>query len=137
MPTLEIYEKVAEISAIHLRTAEENRRIAEEENARIAEERRIAEEKRKAEMKEKSVEVALKILEIINSRAEKGLTSVELMWKQYEKSHFDLYSREFIELIPYIRNVLSPLGYTIEDFYHYSTSWVYKSGREGYCTIYW
>ena len=137
MPTLEIYEKVAEISAIHLRTAEENRRIAEEENARKAEERRIAEEKRKAENQEKAVEVALKLLEIINGRAERGLTSIELMWQQYEKSHFGLYSREFIELIPFIRNILSPRGYDIKNFYHYSTSWTYKSGREGYCTIYW
>lgn len=137
MPTIKFYEQVGEISFAQLRTAEENAKIAEDERARQAEEFRIAEEERKRAIREQAMGVCVKIADTINKAAEKGYSSKIYTWYDGKESYFDLNARDFVKMLPAIKEILVPLGYKINDFYYYSDSWTRKSGKVGYITITW
>lgn len=137
MPTLEIYEKIGEITSIHLRTAEENKRIAAEESARQAEEKRIKREEAERQAREEAVQISLQMLEKINAKAESGSTILNLDWHENSPRPFGMSDYEYERLYPYLKEILSPLGYKITALSRYSKSWTYKSGKIGYAWVSW
>ena len=69
---VKIFEEIAEIEVVELRTAEQNRAIAETELKRLEEIRRKEEEEREQRKKELVIQAIPQILERINKSAEKG-----------------------------------------------------------------
>ena len=137
MPTLEIYEKVGEITSVHLRTAEENKKIAIEEKARREEVARIQREEELRKNREKAFKISMEILEKINKLSDEGNTSLWLNWRTGTPSPLTVNFHSYDLLFPYIKEILCPLGYNLAEPYSYSASWTRKSGKIGYAWISW
>ena len=134
---VEILEKVGEITITQLRSAEENRVIADAAAKRKAELARIEKEKRENEAKKRAVEVLLPaICEAINKKVEKGDVNLTLEWSKGQPKHYGISWTDWLECSKYILPIFEQLGYKHYEHY-YSDSWVKKSGKNGYITFYW
>lgn len=121
---IEMFEKIGEIEIVELRSAVENKAIAEIENARKAEE--------KKKEKDRRTKIVLNfITKEINRCAEKGYTDIEIRLNSQEELDFAL------SVENEIKNILTSFGYRVNDIHEYSQSWKKKSGTYGYWMIYW
>ena len=92
---IEMFEKADEINIIALRSAAENRSIAEAEKERI---RKEAEERENARI---ANDVLMKLINAINTKAENGETKLFLEWAEdytnrEQQSGRKLRSRQFV-----------------------------------------
>lgn len=134
---IEMFEKVGEINVIALRSAEENRTIAEAEQARKAEEERIRKEAEERENIRIANGVLVKLINAINTEADKGNQRLYLEWKNVVEPPFNIGWYEYDTAIKYIRPILESAGYKVDKRYKYSASWTGRSGKLGYVTIWW
>lgn len=132
---VEMFEKVGEIEIVELRSAAENKAIAEIEKARKAEEERLRKEKEEREKDELAVKVATWIAEEINKKAENGEDYLEILFEVADKHPYGFY--ECLTVEKRIKEIFASLGYDVRDIYEYSQSWKTRSGRWGYWTFHW
>ena len=132
---VEMFEKVGEIEIVELRSAVENKAIAEIERARKAEEERLRKEKEEREKDELAVKVATWIAEEINKKAENGEDSLEILFEIADKHPYGFY--ECLAVEKRIKEIFTSLGYDVRDIYEYSQSWKTRSGRWGYWSFHW
>ena len=136
---VKIFEEIAEIEVVELRTAEQNRAIAETELKRLEEIRRKEEEEREQRKKELVIQAIPQILERINKSAEKGkMFTEEFLYRSSydEKGYFGLSFRELYNIKSYLNDFLGSLGYSCS-IHEYSDSWQRQSGKIGYVTFGW
>lgn len=125
---VEMFEKVGEIEIVELRSAIENKAIAEIERARKAEE----EERKKAEL---VIKVASWVAEEINKKAEKGETWLDIRFNMGADYPCTISECKSVE--KKVKEIFTSLGYDIRDIYEYSISWANRSECWGYWNIYW
>ena len=82
MATIEVFQKVGEMTITELRPASMNRSIAQEEKSRKEEEERIRKEREKAEKQEKATVLLAKLIEAINNKAEQGAMTLSIDWNE-------------------------------------------------------
>jgi hypothetical protein len=133
---IEIYEKVGEVSVLELRSAEENRAIAEAEMARKQEVVRLVEEKKQCEATTKCAELIPAVMEAINKTAENGKTTLPLLWTKDHPTQFGLNFDEWSRCIEMLTLAFDKLGYKFF-ISLYSASWSKKSGKIGHGYIWW
>lgn len=134
---VEMFEKVGEIDIVTLRSAHENRMIAEAERARKAEEERIRKEAEEQENARIAKEVLVKLIDAINTEAEKGHQYLHIEWRADNLEPFGVRWSEYGKAIKYILPILESAGYKVNELYEYSESWTRKSGKWGYTYIWW
>lgn len=132
-----MFEKVGEINIVALRSAEENRAIAEAEQVRKAEEERIRKEAKEQEDIRIANEILAKLVDAINTEADKGRKHLYIEWRRECIAPFGIGWNEYDKAIKYIRPILESAGYKVDKRYKYSASWTAKSGRWGYVFIWW
>lgn len=121
---IEMFEKVGEIEIVELRSAAENKAIAEIENARKVEEAK--------KEKDRRTKIVLNfITKEINKSAEKGYTDIEIRFNSQEELDFSL------SVENEIKDILTSFGYRVNDIHEYSQSCKTRSGTYGYWMIYW
>lgn len=125
---IEMFEKVGEIEIVELRSAVENKAIAEIERARKAEEK----ERKEAEL---TVKVATWVAEKINEKSEKGETWLEIRFNMGEHRPCTISECKSVE--KKVKEIFTSLGYDVRDIYEYSTSWANRSECWGYWDFYW
>lgn len=136
--TIEMFEKVGEINVIALRSAEENRAVAEAELARKAEEERIRKEAEERENMLIAKDVLAKLVNAINVKAESGGTVLSIEWTESgTMKPFGIDWNDYGKAIKYIKSILETAGYKVTDRYEYSDSWTRRSGKWGYAYINW
>ena len=136
--TIEMFEKVGEINVIALRSAEENRAVAEAEQARKAEEERIRKEAEERENMRIASEVLAKLVNAINAVAEGGGTMLSLEWTESDTmTPCGIHWSDYGKAIKYIKPMLETAGYRVTDRHEYSDSWTRRSGKWGYAYIHW
>lgn len=131
---IEMYEKVGEIIVTNLKTAEENKQIAEEVRALKAEEERRRKEERKQIEQKKAKELLPIIVEKINTTASLGNSTLTFEWSENVKSEISFYDWNLF--YEYYKDYFVGLGYKF-NIHEYSKSWRERSGKIGYATIYW
>lgn len=131
---IEMYEKVAEIIVANVRTAEENKRIAAETRALMAEEERRREEERKQKEQKRAKELLPIIIEKINTSALLGNNTLSFSWG--EDTEAEISFDDWNIFCKYHKDYFVELGYKF-CVHEYSKSWRERSGRIGYATIYW
>ena len=135
---IEMFEKADEINIIALRSAAENRSIAEAEKALKVEKERIRKEAEERENARIANDVLMKLINAINTKAENGETKLFLEWaKDYTMESFGVNWSDYGKAIRHIKPILEAAGYRVDDRYSYSDSWTRKSGKWGYACIYW
>ena len=132
---VEMFEKVGEIEIVELRSAVENKAIAEIEKARKAEEERLRKEKEEREKDELAIKVATWIAEEINKKAENGGEDFEILFEVADKHPYGFYECQRVEKT--VKEIFTSLGYRVDDIYEYSQSWKTRSGRWGYWHFWW
>ena len=139
MATIELFQKVGEMTITELRPASMNRSIAQAENARIAEEERLKKEAYDRETQEIAVGVLAKVAEAINTKAEAGGEHLEVLWttdiSNKRDCGIDYTSWNRCESI--LREILEAHGYDVHATHRYTPSWVTRSGKIAYVDIYW
>ena len=135
---IEMFEKVGEINVIALRSADENRAVAEAEIMRREEEERIRKEKEERENARIANEVLAKLVNAINAKAEDGGTLLSIEWSEcHSMEPFGISWSEYGKAIKHIKPILEAAGYQVDDRYSYSDSWTRRSGKWGYAHIHW
>ena len=135
---IEMFEKADEINIIALRSAAENRSIAEAEKALKVEKERIRKEAEERENARIANDVLMKLINAINTRAENGETKLFLEWAEdYTMEAFGINWSDYGKAIRHIKPILEAAGYRVDDRYSYADSWTRKSGKWGYACIYW
>lgn len=153
---IKIFEETVEITCIPVRSAQNNRAIADKEIARQKEKERIKEEKKiqeeerikkeKEQIKKENEELSwisfIKegfplLMEAINKRAEQGKTMIQIEWDYDESAPFNIPWNYREVIFERLRSVLEELGYKFPGLRFYSRSWTYKSGRLGWTQIHW
>lgn len=134
---LEMFEKVGEINIIALRSAVENKAIAEVEQARKAEEERIRKEAEERESARIANDVLMKLINAINARAEKGGTNLYLQWNEDAPAPFGVSWSDYNRTIKHILPILEAAGYEVSNLHVYSEGWRRRSGKLGYTYIFW
>lgn len=139
MATIELFQKVGEMTITELRPASMNRSIAQAENARIAEEERLKKEAYDRETQEIAVGVLAKVAEAINTRAEAGGEHLEILWTTdlLNKKDCGIDYTNWIRCESVLREILETHGYSVHDTHKYTPSWVTRSGKIAYVDIYW
>ena len=138
MATIELFQKVGEMTITELRPASMNRSIAQAENARIAEEERLKKEAYDRETQEIAVGVLAKVAEAINTRAEAGGEHLEVLWTTNDASQdYGISYKDWIRCESVLREILKAHGYSVHDTHKYTPSWVTRSGKIAYVDIYW
>jgi hypothetical protein len=136
--TIEMFEKVGEINVIALRSAEENRAVAEAEQARKAEAERIRREAEERENARIANEVLAKLVNAINAKAEGGGTMLSIEWTEGDTmTPFGIGWSDYGKAMKYIQPVLETAGYKVTNRHEYSDSWTRRSGKWGYAYIHW
>lgn len=129
---IEMFEKVGEIEIVELRSAAENKAIAEIEMARKAEEERLRKEAEERKNDEIAVNIATHLVKEINEEAEKGHTQCT----RYALLNSPIYQNKLRVVENRLNKIFDPLGYRI--FIHeYSNSYQKKINEWGYITIFW
>lgn len=134
---IEMFEKVGEINVIELRSASENRAIADAERARKAEEERIRREEEERENARIAGEVLAKLVTAINNESETGGQHLHLEWRKGSMEPYGISWSEYGRAFKHIKPILESAGYRVDDRYSYSDSWTRKSGKWGYAYIWW
>lgn len=136
---IEMFEKVGEINVIALRSAHENKMIADAERARKAEEERIRKEAEERENARIANEVLVKLVNAINAEADKGGQHLHIEWREEGGSMepFGIGWSEYGKAIKYILPILESAGYRVDERHVYSDSWTRRSGKWGYAYIWW
>lgn len=139
MATIEMFEKVGEITITELRPASMNRAIAKAENARIAEEERLKKEAYDRETQEIAVGVLVKVAEAINTKAEAGGEHLEILWTTdiSNKKNYGIDYTNWLRCESILREILEVHGYSVHNTHKYTSSWVTRSGKIAYVDIYW
>ena len=135
---IEMFEKVGEINVIALRSADENRAVAEAERMRREEEERIRKEAEERENARIANEVLAKLVNAINAKADDGGTMLSIEWSEcHSMEPFGISWSEYGKAIKHIKPILEAAGYQVDDRYSYSDSWTRRSGKWGYAHIHW
>ena len=135
---IEMFEKADEINIIALRSAAENRSIAEAEKALKVEKERIRKEVEERGNAHIANDVLMKLINAINAKAENGETKLFLKWSEdYTMKPFGINWSDYGKAIRHIKPILEAAGYRVNDRYSYADSWTRKSGQWGYACIYW
>lgn len=135
---VEMFEKVGEINIVSLRSAHENKMIAETERARKAEEERIRREAKEQENARIAKEVLIKLINAINAEADDGGQHLYIEWREDKSMEpFSIGWFEYGKAIKYILPILESAGYRVDERHEYSDSWTRKSGKWGYVYIWW
>lgn len=134
--TINILEKVGEITITELRSAKENNFIAIKEQERLAELDRLEEERKERERQEQIARFLPKLADEINKAAEKGKIHIELLWEREEANPCGIEFCVLEKIFDSVENIFKNLGYSIS-FHKYSQSWVTRSGKLGYLDIWW
>ena len=135
---IEMFEKADEINIIALRSATENRSIAEAEKALKVEKERVRKEAEERENAHIANDVLMKLINAINTKAENGETKLFLEWAEdHTIEPFGINWSDYGKAIRHIKPILEAAGYRVDDRYSYSDSWTRKSGQWGYACIYW
>jgi hypothetical protein len=135
---IEMFEKVGEINVIALRSAAENKSIAEVERARKAEEERIRKEAEERENARIANDVLMKLVNAINAEAEKGGEHLRIEWKESDTMEpFGIGWYDYGRAIKHILPILEAAGYRVDERHVYSDSWTRRSGKWGYAYIWW
>jgi ribosomal protein L11 methylase PrmA len=137
MATIEVFQKVGEMTITELRPASMNRAIAQDEKNRQEEEERIRKEREEAEKQVKASAVLVKLIEAINHKAEQGGMCLSIDWNESNDSKQMVSSHDWLMLhSDYIDPILTGAGYKVSTHW-YSDSWTRRSGKIGYVYIYW
>jgi hypothetical protein len=136
---IDIVKKVGEITITELRSARDNRVIANEANRlleekkRIEEEkRRIAEEKKHRELLDRLDTIVPHIMRCINEAAKTGRKYLDFAWDTSKDSKSNGITWEEWKILKETFNShFGSLGYRISD-HEYSDSWKERSGKVGY-----
>ena len=137
MATIEVFQKVGEMTITELRPASMNRSIAQEEKSRKEEEERIRKEREKAEKQEKATVLLAKLIEAINNKAEQGAMTLSIDWNESNDKKQIISSHDWLMLhADFIDPILTGAGYHVTTHW-YSESWTRRSGKIGYVYIYW
>ena len=135
---IEMFEKVGEINVVALRSADENRAVAEAERMRREEEERIRKEMEERENARIANEVLAKLVNAINAKADDGGTMLSIEWSEcHSMEPFGISWSEYGKAIKHIKPILEAAGYQVDDRYSYSDSWTRRSGKWGYAHIHW
>ena len=135
---IEMFEKVGEINVIALRSADENRAVAEAERMRREEEERIRKEMEERENARIANEVLAKLVNAINAKADDGGTMLSIEWSEcHSMEPFGISWSEYGKAIKHIKPILEAAGYQVDDRYSHSDSWTRRSGKWGYAHIRW
>lgn len=129
---IEMFEKVGEIEIVELRSAAENKAIAEIEMARKAEEERLRKEAEERKNDEIAVNIATYLVKEINEEAEKGHTHCT----RYALLNSPIYQNKLSVVKDRLSKIFSPLGYTFS-IYEYSDGYQKKINQWGYISISW
>ena len=134
--TINILEKVGEITITELRSAKENKSIATKEQVRQAEIKRLEEERKEKERQEQAAKFLPKLVDRINSAAEKGNESICLLWREEETNPCGIEYCVLEKIYETIKSILESIGYSVY-LHTYSKSWTTRSGKLGELTISW
>ena len=135
---IEMFEKVGEINVIALRSASENKAIAEAERMRREEEERKRREAEERENARIAKEVLAKLVAAINEKAEDGGTTLSIEWAEGRSMEpFGVSWSDYGKAIKHIQPILEAAGYQVDDRYSYSDSWTRRSGKWVYVHIHW
>ena len=138
MATIEVFQKVGEMTISELRPASMNRSIAQAENARIAEEERRKKEAYDRETQEIAIKVLAKVAEAINTKAEAGGEHLEILWATNDANRdCGIAYKDWIRCESVLHEILEAHGYSVHDTYKYTSSWTTRSGKIAYVDIYW
>lgn len=139
MATIEVFQKIGEMTITELRPASMNRAIAQAESARIAEEERLKKEAYDRETQEIAVGVLAKIAEAINAKAEAGGEHLEILWTTdlLDKRNCGIDYTSWVRCESILREILKAHDYSVHDTHKYTSSWVTRSGKIAYVDIYW
>ena len=124
------------MSVLEVRSAEENRAIAEAETARKQEVARLTEEKKQHEATAKCAELIPAVMEAINRAAENGATGLTLLWTKDHPTQFGLNFDEWSRCNEMLTLTFDKLGYKF-CITEYSAPWTKKSGKIGWGSIWW
>lgn len=134
---IDIVKKVGEITITELRSAKENKAVADEAQKLIAEKKRIEEENKRRELLNRLQTLVPHIMELINDKAQRGGTSLDFEWRTSKNYKSNGVTWEEWNVIKKTFNShLGSLGYSIRE-HEYSDSWKKQSGRIGYGWISW
>lgn len=137
MATIELFQKVGEMTVAELRPASMNRSIAQAEKEKQEEEARIQKEREEAEKQVKATAILAKLIEAINCKAEQGGMCLSIDWTESNDSKQTISSHDWLMLhADYIDPILTSAGYKVSTHW-YSDSWTRRSGKIGYVYIYW
>ena len=120
-----------------MRSAAENRIIAEAEKARKVEEERLRKEAEERENVRMANNVLMLLVDAINTEAEKGGEYLHIEWKTGNMTPFGIDWDDYDKAIKYIRPILESAGYRVDERYRYSGSWANRSGNLGHTFIWW
>ena len=134
--TINILEKVGEITITELRSAKENNRIAIKEQERLAELKRLEEERKERERQEQIARFLPKLADEINKAAEEGATFIELLWEEEKANPCEIDFRVLEKVFESVKTIFKNLGYSML-LHSYSQSWVTRSGKLGFLNISW
>lgn len=134
---IELFEKIAEVNMIGVKTAEENRAIASQVKAQKEKAEQEAKRKREEEVLSKSESILMWFLNEFDSYSKRGATRFLYTW-EYEarKGESRLSWSEFMLAFSPCIPVLQGLGYKVS-IHEYSEGWKKRGGNEGYLTITW
>ena len=138
MATVELYEKVGEITIAELRPASINRSIAQSENDRKKEEERIRKEREEAEKRQRASVILAKLIEAINEQADLGKFGLHLNWTTSNYDELLISDSDWLKCdhAANVDPILEAAGYHVNTYW-YSDSWTRRSGKIGYLHISW
>ena len=137
MATIEMFEKVGEITIAELRPASMNHAIAKAEQERLAEIRRIEAEEAERKRQARASKVLTKVVEAINNKSENGKEHLELAWRTDSNNAHGISASDWKAVGDIVSEILTSYGYEVRDPYWYTSSWTARSGKIGYVYIYW
>lgn len=137
MATIEMFEKVGEITIAELRPASMNHAIAKAEQERLAEIRRIEAEEAERKRQERAGKVLTKVIEAINDTSENGREYLEIMWRTDRDDLYGVSTSDWKAVGDIISKVLTSYGYKVNEPHWYTSGWTTRSGKIGYVDIYW
>lgn len=133
---IEMFEKIGEVVVAEVRTAEENKAIADNEIAKRREEARIKKEQKEKKDMEIAASLLPIIIENINSAADDGRKYINFDWTEKATVDKGVSLRDWQVSKQYLSPILEKMGYKVNETW-YSKSWRGKSGKIGGVGIYW
>ena len=137
MATIEMFEKVGEITIAELRPASLNHSIAKAEQERLAEIRHIEAEEAERKRQTRASKVLTKVVEAINNKSENGGEHLEIMWRTDKDDAYDVSASDWKEVGDIVSKILTSYGYEVNEPHWYTSGWTTRSGKIGYVYIFW